>query len=180
MLQDKNAPHWYAVHTYSGYENKVAANLEKIVENRNLGHLIQAIKIPLEEPAEGEEKETGKKKAEEIKLLPSYVLIKMIMNDESWHVVRNTTGVTGFVGPDSQPVILRDEEIAALGVDDTAASVDFGVNDSVTIIGGPLKGIIEMGTVAEISEDKRKIKIIISMGGRETAVELDATHVKKY
>ncbi len=178
MLQDNNAPHWYAVHTYSGYENKVATNLEKIVENRNLGHLIQAIKIPLENPPEGEE--TSKKKSEEVKLLPSYVLVKMIMNDESWHVVRNTTGVTGFVGPDSQPVILRDEEIAALGVDDTTASIDFAVNDTVTITGGPLKGIIETGVVAEISDDKRKVKIIVSMGGRESAVELDSSQVKKY
>lgn len=176
MNDEKNIPHWYAVHTYSGYENRVAANLEKIVENRDLGHLIHAIKIPLEKAEEGEDP----KKAEQRKLLPSYVLIKMVMNDESWHVVRNTSGVTGFVGPDSQPVILKDEEIAALGVDTGTASLDYAVGDTVEITAGPLKGIIQTGVVAEISSDNKKIKIIVVMGGRESAIELDSQQVKKF
>jgi len=174
MLQDNNTPHWYVVHTYSGYENKVATNLEKIVENRNMGHLIHAIKVPVE-VIEGED---GKK--EEHKLFPSYVLVKMIMNDESWHVVRNTTGVTGFVGPGSQPVVLLDEEVEALGVDTDIQSLDFALDDTVEITGGPLAGIITSGKVLEISDDKKKVKLLVSMGGRESAIELDTNCVKKY
>jgi transcriptional antiterminator NusG len=172
MLQDNKTPHWYVVHTYSGYENKVATNLEKIVENRNLGHLIFSIKVPVEEI-----EVDGKK--EEHKLFPSYVLVKMIMNDESWHVVRNTTGVTGFVGPGSQPVVLLDEEVEALGVDTDVKSLDFAVNDTVEITGGPLAGIITSGKVLEISDDQKKVKLLVSMGGRESAIELDASCVKK-
>ena len=173
MLQDNNTPHWYVVHTYSGYENKVATNLEKIVENRNLGHLIHSIKVPVEEvEVDG--------KVEEHKLFPSYVLVKMIMNDESWHVVRNTTGVTGFVGPGSQPVVLLDEEVEALGVDTDTKSLDFAVDDTVEITGGPLSGIITSGKVLEISDDLKKVKLLVSMGGRESAIELDANCVKKF
>ncbi|MBR5817416.1 MAG: transcription termination/antitermination protein NusG, partial [Clostridia bacterium] len=153
MLQDNMTPHWYVVHTYSGYENKVATNLEKIVENRNLGHLIHSIKVPVEE-IEGEDG-----KVEERKLFPSYVLVKMIMNDESWHVVRNTTGVTGFVGPGSQPVVLLDEEVEALGVETGTKSLDFAVDDTVEITGGPLAGIIQTGKVLEISPDQKKVKL---------------------
>lgn len=173
MLQDNNTPHWYVVHTYSGYENKVATNLEKIVENRNMGHLIHAIKIPVE-VVEGED---GKK--EEHKLFPSYVLVKMIMNDESWHVVRNTTGVTGFVGPGSQPVVLLDEEVEALGVDTDVQTLDFALGDVVEIIGGPFQGVISTGKVLEISADMKQVKLLVSIGGRESAVEFDATWVKK-
>ena len=172
MLQDNNTPHWYVVHTYSGYENKVATNLEKIVENRNLGHLIHSIKVPVEEI-----EVDGKK--EEHKLFPSYVLVKMIMNDESWHVVRNITGVTGFVGPGSQPVVLLDEEVEALGVDTDEKSLDFTIDDVVEIVGGPLAGIITSGKVLEISADNKKVKLLVSMGGRESAIELDAVCVKK-
>lgn len=174
MLQDNNTPHWYVVHTYSGYENKVAANLEKIVENRNLGHLIEAIRVPVEVV----ETEDGKK--EEHKLFPSYVLVKMIMNDESWHVVRNTTGVTGFVGPGSQPVVLLDEEVEALGVETGTKTLDFVVGDTVEITGGPLAGIIQTGKVLEISADMKKVKLLVNMAGRESALELDASGVKKF
>ncbi len=173
MLQDNKTPHWYVVHTYSGYENKVATNLEKIVENRNLGHLIHSIKVPVEE-VEGE---NGK--IEEHKLFPSYVLVKMIMNDESWHVVRNTTGVTGFVGPGSQPVVLLDEEVEALGVDTDVQSLDFVLGDIVEITGGPLKGIISSGKVLEISDDKKQVKLLANMAGRETAIEVESSSVKK-
>ena len=173
MLQDNNTPHWYVVHTYSGYENKVAANLEKIVENRNLGHLIEAIRVPVEVV------ETEDGKTEEHKLFPSYVLVKMIMNDESWHVVRNTTGVTGFVGPGSQPVVLLDEEVEALGVESGTKSLDFAVGDTVEITGGPLAGIIQTGKVLEISPDQKKVKLLVNMAGRESALELDSSDTKK-
>ena len=172
-LQENNTPHWYVVHTYSGYENKVATNLEKIVENRNLGHLIHAIRVPVEE-VEGE---GGKK--EEHKLFPSYVLVKMIMNDESWHVVRNTTGVTGFVGPGSMPVVLLDEEVEALGVDTDVKTLDFALGDIVEIVGGPLQGIISSGKILEISADMKQVKLLANMGGRETAIEVDSELVKK-
>ena len=172
-LQENNTPHWYVVHTYSGYENKVAENLEKIVENRNLGHLIHAIKVPVEVV----EEEGGKTK--EHKLFPSYVLVKMIMNDESWHVVRNITGVTGFVGPGSMPVVLLDEEVEALGVDTDSQPLDFVVGDVVEITGGPLQGIISSGKVLEISADMKQIKLLANMGGRETAIEVESSLVKK-
>ncbi len=172
-LQENNTPHWYVVHTYSGYENKVATNLEKIVENRNLGHLIHAIRVPVE-VVEGE---GGKE--EEHKLFPSYVLVKMIMNDESWHVVRNTTGVTGFVGPGSMPVVLLDEEVEALGVDTDTKPLEFALGDIVEIVGGPLQGIISSGKVLEISPDMKQVKLLATMGGRETAIEVDSNLVKK-
>ncbi|HBE13587.1 MAG TPA: transcription termination/antitermination protein NusG, partial [Clostridiales bacterium] len=117
-------------HTYSGYENRVATNLEKIVDNRKMGHLIHAVKIPTEKVVEPDGKE------EERKLFPSYVLVKMIMNDETWHVVRNTSGVTGFVGPGSQPVVLTDEEVEALGVENVVVALKYQVGDVVRVIGG--------------------------------------------
>ena len=173
MLQENNALHWYVVHTYSGYENKVAANLEKIVENRNLSHLIEAIRVPVEvvETAEG--------KKEEHKVFPSYVFVKMKMNDESWHVVRNITGVTGFVGPGSEPVVLSDDEVEKLGVESGTKALDFVVGDIVEITGGPFAGIILTGKVLEISEDMKKIKLLVNMAGRDSALELDASDVKK-
>ncbi len=173
MLQENNALHWYVVHTYSGYENKVAANLEKIVENRNLGHLIEAIRVPIEEV------ETTEGKKEEHKLFPSYVFVKMKMNDESWHVVRNITGVTGFVGPGSEPVVLSDDEVEKLGVEAGVKSLDFVVDDVVEITGGPFVGIIQTGKVLEISEDMKKVKLLVNMAGRDSALELDASDVKK-
>ncbi len=166
-------PRWYVAHTYSGYENKVKTNLEKIVENRGLQHLIMDVRIPVEivvEQNDGAEKEV------ENKVFPSYVLVKMIMSDESWHVVRNIRGVTGFVGPGSKPVPLTDEEVAAIGVETRVVSLSYNVGDSVKITGGPLAGFI--GTVQEISDDKKKIKVLASMFGRETPVELDADSVQ--
>ena len=166
-------PRWYVAHTYSGYENKVKTNLEKIVENRGLQHLIMDVRIPVEivvEQNDGAEKEV------ENKVFPSYVLVKMIMSDESWHVVRNIRGVTGFVGPGSKPVPLTDEEVAAIGVETRVVSLNYSVGDSVKITSGPLSGFI--GTVQEISDDKKKIKVLASMFGRETPVELDADSVQ--
>ena len=169
---------WYVAHTYSGYENKVKANLEKIIENRAIQHLIMDIRIPTEmvvETEEGDEGEETKEKMVENKIFPSYVLIKMIMSDESWHVVRNIRGVTGFVGPGSKPVPLTDEEVAQIGIETRVIELKYDIGDSVKISSGPLAGFI--GTVQEISEDKKKIKVLASLFGRDTAVELDAGDV---
>ena len=163
------------VHTYSGYENKVAANLEKIVENRNLGHLIYEVKIPVETVVDPDDAE----KKVERKLFPSYVLVKMIMNDESWHVVRNTSGVTGFVGPGSQPVVLTDEEVENLGVETTKVSLNYSVGDSVRVTGGALKDFITDATVEEISENGKTVKVSASLHGRKTTIELDSQWVEK-
>lgn len=165
---------WYVAHTYSGYENKVKTNLEKIVENRGLHHLIEDVRIPVEIEVENEGEEDEKEV--ENKVFPSYVLIKMLMTDESWHVVRNIRGVTGFVGPGSKPVPLTDEEVAAIGVETRVVNLEYAVGDSVKIVAGPLSGFV--GVVEEISDDKKKIKVVASMFGRETPVELDSDSVE--
>lgn len=165
---------WYVVHTYSGYENKVKANLEKIVENRNMQDFIVDIVVPMEEQIEIKD---GKKKATLKKVFPGYVLVKMLITDESWYVVRNTRGVTGFVGPGSKPVPLSDEEIRTMGVEQYETIMDYGVGDSVRVIEGPLESFI--GTVEEISEDKKKVRVSVSMFGRETPVELEITQIQR-
>jgi len=169
---------WYVIHTYSGYENKVATNLEKIVENRKLEHLIQGMKIPFEIVVETSGEDQGKKKTREVerKLFPSYVLVKMIMTDESWHVVRNIRGVTAFVGPGSKPVALTDEEVSKFEIDAVfVAEVKFDVGDSVKIIDGALRDSI--GVVEEISPDKKKVKLMISMFGRQMSTEVETSSV---
>ena len=167
-------PKWYVAHTYSGYENKVKTNLEKIVENRGLQHMIMDVNIPTQIT---KEIKNDQEVEVETKIFPSYVLIKMIMSDESWHVVRNITGVTGFVGPGSKPTPLTDEEVASLGVEKTVTvQLDYKVGDIVKIISGPLANFT--GTVQSISEDCKKIKVLASMFGRETPVDLDAQDVK--
>jgi len=174
MLQDNSVPQWYVIHTYSGYENRVAATLEKLVENRKLQHLIHDIKIPVEkvvDPATGE--------VEERKAYPSYVMVKMVMNEESWHVVRNTRGVTGFVGPGSQPVVLTPEEIEHLGIESEHVSFDLKIGDRVKLTEGALAGYIENAVITEISPDMKRIKVLASLHGRETPIELDASKVKK-
>ena len=175
MLQDSKTPHWYVVHTYSGYENKVAANLEKIVENRKLGHLIYSVKIPMETVIDPNDENA----TSERKLFPSYVLVKMIMNDESWHVVRNTTGVTGFVGPGSQPVVLTDEEVEALGVETQTVSLGYNVGDNVKVIDGSLKDHISAAIVEEISDDYKRVKVKATLHGRQTTIELNSAWLKK-
>lgn len=171
-LPQESTPLWYVVHTYTGYENKVLQSLEKIIENRGISELIQAVKIPTETVTELTE--NGEKEIER-KLFPSYVFVKMIMNDEMWHIVRNTTGVTGFVGPGSRPVPLSEEEVEKLGVDPRVIEVRFAVGDSVRICAGPLSGFI--GVVDEISADKKTVKVTASMFGRETKVELGSMEV---
>jgi transcriptional antiterminator NusG len=165
---------WYVVHTYSGYENKVKANLEKIVENRNMQEYIIDIVVPMEEQIEIKD---GKKKATLRKVFPGYVLVKMIMSDESWYIVRNTRGVTGFVGPGSKPVPLTDEEVRVMGVEEFAPVVDYEVGDNVRVISGPLENFI--GIVEEINMEKKKVRVSVSMFGRETPVELEFVQLQR-
>ena len=165
---------WYVVHTYSGYENKVKANLEKTIENRNLQNLLQDIQVPMEEVVEEKD---GKQKISLKKKFPGYVLVKMLMTDESWYVVRNTRGVTGFVGPASKPVPLTDEEIESMGVKEAPVEIDLEVGESIRVISGPLREFV--ATIQEINLEKRKIKALIDMFGRETLTELEFTQVEK-
>lgn len=176
MLESNLTPHWYVAHTYSGYENKVAVNLQKIVENRKVGNLIFDIRIPMEKVPE----EEGGDGTAERKIYPSYVFVKMIMNDESWHIVRNTTGVTGFVGPGSMPVVLSDEEVEALGMESKDVSLPFNVGDKVRVIDGPLAPHISSAIVDEISDDMKKVKVTADLRGRSTKIELQANWIEKF
>ena len=160
---------WYVVHTYSGYENKVASNLEKTVENHQLQDLIHEIRVPTEKVLEVAS--NGKTKEVERKIFPGYVIIKMILTDESWYAVRNIRGCTGFVGPSSKPIPLTAEEVERLGVETRNVEVSYKVGDSVQITDGPLEGFI--GTVDEIDIDKNRIRVTVSMFGRETPVDLE-------
>jgi len=164
---------WYVVHTYSGYENKVASNLEKTVENRQIHDLIQEISVPTETVTEIKD---NKKRDVERKIFPGYVLVKMLLTDESWYVVRNIRGCTGFVGPSSKPIPLTDEEVAKLGVEKKEIEVSYSVGNSVHIIDGPLDGFV--GTVEEVDIDKNSVRVIVSMFGRETPVELELDQVE--
>ena len=167
---------WYVAHTKSGYENKVKMNLEKIVENRNLGHLIHEVRIPTETIVESD---GGAEKEIESKIFPAYVLIKMVMTDESWHVVRNIRGVTGFVGPGSKPVPLSDEEVAAIISEEGQVSEVsvIGLGDNVDIIDGIFTGYT--GRLAEISPDGEEVTVVISTVGRDMPVKLEKKHIRK-
>ena len=160
---------WYVVHTYSRYENKVASNLEKTVENRQLQDLIQEIRVPTEKVTEITE--SGKRKEVERKIFPGYVIVKMVMTDESWYAVRNIRGCTGFVGPSSKPIPLTEDEVARLGIEQRDIQVSYKVGDSVNIVDGPLEGFV--GTVEEMDVEKNRIRVTVSMFGRETPVELE-------
>ncbi len=165
---------WYVIHTYSGYENNVKTNLEKMVDNRGLQDMIFDIVVPMEEQIEIKD---GKTKSTIRKVFPGYVLIKMIMTDETWYVVRNTHAVTSFVGSGTKPVPLTDEEMKNMGLIDLTINVDYEINSNVKIISGPLEGFI--GVVNDINKEKRKVKVIVSMFGRETNVELDFSQIQK-
>ena len=167
---------WYVAHTYSGYENKVKMNLEKIVENRKLGHLISEIYIPTETIIEAD---GGKEKEIESKVFPAYVLIKMVMTDESWHVVRNIRGVTGFVGPGSKPVPLSDEEVAALISEENKVTEvsAFELGDTVTIIDGPFEGF--SGKLTEIYSDVDEVTVTVSTVGKDMPIRLEKKMVRK-
>lgn len=164
---------WYVVHTYSGYENKVAANIETIVENHKLHDLIKEVRVPTQLVTEIKD---NQKKEVERKLFPGYVLVKMVMTDDSWYIVRNTRGVTGFVGPASKPVPLTEKEVESLGIEQKVVEVRFDVGDSVKIVDGPLEGFI--GTVTLLEVDKNKVTVTVSMFGRETPVELALDQVE--
>lgn len=177
---------WYVVHTYSGYENKVAANIETVVENRKMQDYILDVQVPTELVTEI--KDDGSKKEIERKIFPGYVIVKLAvfenedsgeleMTDDTWYVIRNTRGVTGFVGPEGKPVPLSDSEIAALGVEKRVVEVNYEKGDMVTIIDGAFDGII--GVVDEINTENNMVRVIISMLGRETPVELELDQVEK-
>ncbi len=166
---------WYVVHTYSGYENKVAQNIEKVVENRKLRDLIPEVRVPTELVTEIKDSKT---REVERKVFPSYVLIKMVLTDDSWYVVRNTRGVTGFVGPGSKPIPLSEAEVAALGVNKEATiEITFKEGDSVKVSSGSLEGFV--GIVKSINLEARTVDVVVSMFGRETPATLEITQVSK-
>lgn len=173
MKQESQGSRWYVVHTYSGHENKVKANIEKLVANREMQDIIFEVRVPVEEVLDTK---TGNGKVKERKLFPSYVIIKMIMTDESWYLVRNTRGVTGFVGPGSKPVPLSEEEVKALGVVEKLPDIDLEPGDAIKVKEGPFEDFI--GTVESINQEKRKIKAFVSMFGRETLIELDYEQIE--
>ncbi|MFZ7104397.1 MAG: transcription termination/antitermination protein NusG [Peptococcaceae bacterium] len=169
---------WYVIHTYSGYENKVKANLEKRIDSMNMGDKIFRILVPMEDEVEIK---NGKRKITKRKVFPGYVLVEMIMTDDSWYVVRNTSGVTGFVGTGSKPVPLHDSEAKALlkqmGVEEPKTRIDLNIGENVRVNSGPFENFL--GIIEEIYPDKGKVKVLLSMFGRETPVELEFTQVIK-
>lgn len=167
---------WYVVHTYSGYENKVSEYIKKVVENRGIQELIPEVMVPTELVTEVKDNKTTEA---ERKLFPSYVLVKMVMTDDTWYIVRNTRGVTGFVGPGSKPVPLTDREVAALGVEAhrVEVSVNFEVGDEITVTGGSFEGF--SGTVKSINLEAQTVDVTVSMFGRETPVTLPIHQVSK-
>ena len=164
---------WYVVHTYSGYENKVKADIEKSIENRNMSEFFEDVQVPIEEVIETKD---GRKKVTQRKKFPSYVMVKMVMTDETWYIVRNTRGVTGFVGPGSKPVPLTEEEAMNMGIETRIVTVDYAVGDSVKVLEGPLENFI--GVVEEINMERKIVKVCVSMFGRETPVELELDQVE--
>jgi transcriptional antiterminator NusG len=168
---------WYVVHTYSGYENKVKANIEKTIENRKLQDQIFEVRVPLQEVVE---MKNGARKSVQKKMFPGYVLVNMIMNDETWYVIRNTRGVTGFVGPGSEPIPLTEIEMRNLGItsgEEKVIEVDFAVGDLVEVVSGAWEGRIS--TVKEINMNKQTVTIVVEMFGRETSVEIEFLDVRK-
>lgn len=172
------AKNWYVIHTYSGYENKVKTNLEKRVESMNMEDKIFRVLVPMEDEVEIK---NGKKKVAKRKVFPGYVLVEMEMTDDSWYVVRNTPGVTGFVGTGTKPIPLLDHEVVnilrQMGMDEIRTRIDFDLNQNVRVIAGPFKDFI--GVVREILGDKGKLRVSVSMFGRETPVELEFSQVEK-
>ena len=167
-------PRWYVVHTYSGYENKVKTDLEKTIKNRELEEYFFDIIVPMEEQIEIKD---GKRKTNLKKVFPGYVLIKMIVTEETWYIVRNNRGVTGFVGSGTDPIPLTEEEIRNMWFDLSELNVDYELNEQVEVMNGPFEGFV--WTVQEINKEKNKVKVLVSMFGRETPVELEFSQVKK-
>jgi transcriptional antiterminator NusG len=174
-INEKNqGPRWYVAHTYTGYENKVKDSIEKIVDNRGLGHLIYDVKVPIETVVEITDK--GEEKIIENKLFPSYVFVKMTMTDESWHVVRNITGVTGFVGPGSEPEPLTDAEIEKFNVEVSTAEFALKIGDKVEVVSGIFEGY--SGLLQEISEDKKQLVILASTERRDIPIMVETKDVR--
>ncbi len=175
MIKTSDEYKWYVAHTYVEYENKVKDSIEKTIENRNLGHLIADVKIPMEETVE--EDENGVKKTVQRKIYPGYIFIKMMMTNEAWYIVRNTRGCTGFVGPGSEPVPLSDKEVERMGVETVSTPLEFGVGDTVRINEGSMEGF--MGEVLEIDKEHKTVSVMVTMfGGREMQVEFDFHQVE--
>lgn len=166
--------HWYVVHTYSGYENKVKANIDKSIENRHLEDQILEVRVPMMDIFE---MKNGAKKQVSKKMFPGYVLINMVMNDDTWYVVRNTRGVTGFVGPGSKPVPLTDEEMMPLGIKSEDVVVDYEEGDTVVVTGGVWKDTV--GVIQSMNQGKQIVTINVELFGRETPVEISFAEVKK-
>ena len=166
--------HWYVVHTYSGYENKVKANIDKTIENRHLEDQIIEVRVPMQDVTELKD---GVRKTSSKKMFPGYVLINMVMNDDTWYVVRNTRGVTGFVGPGSKPVPLTDTEMRPLGIKTDNVVVDFDEGDTVAVIGGVWKDTV--GVIQTMNHNKQSVTINVELFGRETPVEISFADVKK-
>ncbi|HAT02472.1 MAG TPA: transcription termination/antitermination factor NusG [Oribacterium sp.] len=174
MSENNSAARWYVAHTYSGYENKVKMDLEKTIENRHLQDLIFEVNVPMQpviEMKNGAEKKTDKK------MFPGYVLVKMIMNQETWYVVRNTRGVTGFVGPGSEPIPLSEEEVLKLSGKESEVVVDFEIGEAVTVISGAWNG--SAGIISEINDQKKTVTLSLEIFGRETPVELSYGEIQK-
>ncbi len=169
---------WYVVHTYSGYENKVKTNLEKRVESMGMQDKIFRVLVPLEDEVEIK---NGKKKLVQRKIFPGYVLVEMIVTDDSWYVVRNTPGVTGFVGAGTKPIPLQESEaksiLRQMGIEEAKPKVDVKVNQEVKVISGPFENFV--GKIVEVNQDRQKVKVLISMFGRETPIELDINQIEK-
>ena len=176
MSQEKEelVPRWYVVHTYSGYENKVKTDLEKTIKNRELEDYFFNIVVPMEEQIEIKD---GKRKTNLKKVFPGYVLVKMIVTEESWYIVRNTRGVTGFVGSGTDPIPLTNEEIRNMGFENVPINVDYEINEQAQITNGSFEGFV--GTVQEINKEKHRVRVLVSMFGRETPVELEFSQVQK-
>jgi transcriptional antiterminator NusG len=164
----KEESKWYVVHTYSGYENKVKANIEKIIENRGMHEFFDQVVVPVQDIIE---MKNNVKKSVQRKIYPGYVLLKMIMTDDTWYIVRNTRGVTSFVGPASKPVPLTDEEIISMGIEVPDFELDLDIGEIVRIITGPFEGSV--GNVKDINHQKKTVSITLSVFGRETQVEVD-------
>lgn len=174
MSEEVSGASWYVVHTYSGYENKVKANIEKTIENRNLQDQILEVSVPLETVVEITK--TGAKKQVQKKIFPGYVLIHMFMNDDTWYVVRNTRGVTGFVGPGSKPVPLTDDEMKNLGINARKVTVDYKIGDTIVAVSGVWENTV--GVIKSINEGKQTVTITVDMFGRETPVELNFNEIR--
>ena len=173
-IDEKNlGPRWYVAHTYTGYENKVKLSIEKIVENRGPGHLIYDVQVPVTTEVVVNDK--GEEKIVETKVFPSYVLVKMTMTDESWHVVRNITGVTGFVGPGSEPTPLTDAEIEMFHVEVISDEFKFNLGDRIKVISGIFEGY--SGTIQEISEDEKSLVVLANTGKRDIPIMVETKDV---